>query len=63
MKRLAVYAVQTGSKGDFDGFGVGPSDDFDLILFTDNSHLRADGCVTRLIDTRGLRPSTIMPTP
>ena len=57
MKRLAVYTVQTGSKGDFDGFGVGPSDDFDLILFTDDPDLRADGCATRLIDTHGLDPT------
>lgn len=57
MKRLAVYTVQTGSKGDFGGFGVGPSDDFDLILFTDDPDLRADGCATRLIDTHGLDPA------
>lgn len=57
MKRLAVYTVQTGSKGDFGGFGIGPSDDFDLILFTDDPDLRADGCATRLIDTHGLDPA------
>jgi Protein of unknown function (DUF616) len=57
MKRLAVYTVQTGSKGDFDGFGVGPSTDFDFILFTDDPDLRAEGCATRLMDTHGLDPA------
>jgi hypothetical protein len=57
MKRLAVYTVQTGSKGDFGGFGIGPSNDFDFILFTDDPALRPDGCAPRLMNTHGLDPA------
>jgi hypothetical protein len=63
MKRLAVYTVHTGSKGDFAGFGVGPSNDFDLLLFTDDPDLRPDGWVTRLIDTHGLDPARLSRRP
>lgn len=57
MNRLAVYTVQTGSKGDFEGFGIDPHTDVDLILFTDDPKLRIGGVDTRVIDTHGLDPA------
>lgn len=63
MKRFAVYTVQTGEKGDFAGFGIHPSDDYDLIVFTDDPHLREDGVETRVIDTHGLDPARLSRRP
>lgn len=54
MKRLAVYSVQTGRKGDFVGFDLPQSPQYDLILFTDDPTLKAGGCEVRMIDNGGL---------